>query len=66
MAGDVPATGVLCFVEADWPLVGGAFTIQGTHVVWPKRLAKLLAAQRQGGLDVAALRATIAASFPAA
>ncbi len=23
---DVPVTGVLCFIDADWPLIGGAFT----------------------------------------
>jgi len=38
----LPVTGVLCFVEADWPLIGGAFTTRGIHAVWPKRLRKLL------------------------
>lgn len=26
---DIPVHGVLCFVEADWPLIGGAFTTRG-------------------------------------
>ena len=35
---DVPIHGVLCFVEADWPLIGGAFRTRGVEVMWPKRL----------------------------
>lgn len=35
---DVPVTGVLCFIDADWPLLGGAFTIRGVEVLWPKKL----------------------------
>ena len=42
VVGDLPVTGALCFVEADWPLIGGAFTTRGVHALWPKRLAKLL------------------------
>lgn len=34
----VPLTGVLCFIESDWPLFGGDFTTQGVMVTWPKRL----------------------------
>jgi hypothetical protein len=35
---DVPVHGVLCFVEADWPLIGGAFRTSGVEVTWPKKL----------------------------
>ncbi|GAA2725715.1 hypothetical protein GCM10009866_22010 [Cellulomonas aerilata] len=28
---DVPCRGVLCFVEAKWPLLGGSFVIDGVH-----------------------------------
>ena len=35
---DVPVHGVLCFVEADWPLIGGSFTTRGVEALWPKRL----------------------------
>ena len=52
----------LCFVEADWPLIGGAFTTRGVHVLWPKRLAKLLTESR-GPLDVAMASGTLAARF---
>jgi len=34
----VPVHGIHCFVEADRPLLGGAFTTRGVEVLWPKRL----------------------------
>lgn len=61
--GDVPVTGALCFVEADWPLVGGVFATRGIHVLWPKRLAKVLAEETAGDVDVAALRESVASRF---
>ena len=39
---DVPVQGVLCFVDADWPLIGGSFTVQGISVMWPKKLKAML------------------------
>ena len=36
---DVPVRGVLCFVQADWPLIGGDFMVRDVAVVWPKRRA---------------------------
>lgn len=62
VVGDMPVTGVLCFVEADWPLIGGAFTTRDVHVLWPKRLAKLLT-EAEGSLDVPATREALAAHF---
>jgi hypothetical protein len=35
---EVPVRGVLCFVEADWPLMGGSFTTRDVAVLWPKKL----------------------------
>ncbi|MEV4989941.1 NERD domain-containing protein [Pseudarthrobacter sp. LMD1-1-1.1] len=61
--GDVPVTGALCFVDADWPLIGGAFTTRGVHIVWPKRLAKLLTEDTGGDVDVAAVRESVASRF---
>ncbi len=51
LVGDVPVTGALCFIEADWPLIGGAFSTQGVHVLWPKRLAKVLTEHTAGDVD---------------
>ncbi len=65
VVADVPVAGTLCFVEADWPLIGGAFVTRGVHVLWPKRLAKLLA-QAEGRVDVASVREALAAHFKAA
>ncbi|MEN2745438.1 nuclease-related domain-containing protein [Sinomonas halotolerans] len=60
---DVPVMGVLCFVEADWPLIGGSFSTRGVHVLWPKRLVRLLAQQDEGDVDVPAIREAIAGRF---
>ena len=64
--GDLPAIGALCFVEADWPLIGGAFTTRDVRVLWPKKLAKTLSEETEGVIDVAAVRATLAGYFTAA
>lgn len=29
----LPANGVLRFLEADWPLIGGRFSVDGVHVL---------------------------------
>lgn len=39
---DIPVHGVLCFIEADWPLIGGAITIDGVRVLWPKATYALI------------------------
>jgi hypothetical protein len=38
LGSQVPIHGVLCFVDADWPLVGGSFTTRDVAVLWPKKL----------------------------
>lgn len=66
VVGDLPVTGALCFVEADWPLIGGAFTTRDVHVLWPKRLARLLTRAGDGALDLAATRKDLASHFKSA
>lgn len=64
---DVPAMGVLCFLDADWPLLGGSFAVDGISVVWPKALYQRLGAL--GPLDgeaIAQLHRVLAAAFPVA
>lgn len=34
---DVPLSGMLVFLDADWPLIGGAFVTQQVTVLWPKK-----------------------------
>lgn len=60
---DLPVTGALCFVAADWPLIGGAFATRGVHVLWPKRLAKFLSEMGEGVVDVASVREVLASRF---
>lgn len=45
VVGDATAVrGALCFIEADWPLVGGAFITRGIDVLWPRMLYPKLTA----------------------
>lgn len=63
----VPVRGVLCFVEADWPLLGGSFQIRGIDVLWPRRLVAAIGAP--GPLlegDVARAGSRLAGRFPIA
>ncbi len=62
VVGDVPVVGSLCFVEADWPLIGGAFATRGVQVLWPKRLVKLLV-EAEGTVEVPSVREALAAHF---
>jgi len=69
----LPVTAALCFVAAEWPLFGGSFTTRGVHVLWPKRLAQLVAAEPKtrgpetpAPVDVASVHARIARAFPPA
>lgn len=38
VGSEAPVHGVLCFVEADWPLIGGSFMTRDVSVLWPKKL----------------------------
>lgn len=60
---DVAIVGALCLVEADWPLIGGFFSTREVHVLSPRRLAKCLAEEQSGEVDVAAVAARIASRF---
>lgn len=52
IVGDAaPIHDVLCFVEADWPLIGGSFTTRGVEALWPKRLYPKLKASGPLALD---------------
>lgn len=64
---EVAVLGVLCFVEADWPLIGGSFSTRGVEVLWPKKLAKQL--QLPGDLtepEIEQVHRSLAAAFPPA
>ncbi len=64
---DVPVRGMLCFVDADWPLFGGSFTIDAVDVLWPKKAAERLTAA--GPIDphaVDEMHRALASAFPVA
>lgn len=64
---EVPVRGVLCFIEADWPLFGGDFTINGIDVMWPKKLYPMLEADGPVSPDsIERLHRTLATAFPSA
>ncbi|WP_460628178.1 nuclease-related domain-containing protein [Intrasporangium mesophilum] len=63
----VPVQGILCFVEADWPLVGGAFTTRSVQALWPKLLyPKLRAGGSLSGEALAEVHRRLAHALPAA
>jgi hypothetical protein len=64
---DVPIHGMLCFVDADWPLIGGSFTTAGIDVLWPKKATEKITAGGSVTNEVAAaLHRHLASTFPPA
>jgi hypothetical protein len=64
---EVPVTGMLVFVDADWPLFGGDFTTNGIKILWPKKATELIL--KPGSLvedQVTDLHRVLAAAFPPA
>lgn len=64
---DVPVHPVLCFLGADWPLVGGSFVTRGVDVLWPKKLTSRL--REPGGMrcrEIEDVHAHLAQRFPPA
>lgn len=49
----VPVQGVLCFIDAEWPVIGGDVSVAGVAVLWPGKLAGLFA--QPGQLDQATI-----------
>jgi hypothetical protein len=65
VGASIPVAGVLCFLEADWPLIGGSFTTRGVEVLWPKKLCSRLTAV--GSItEVDDLHRTLASALPSA
>ncbi|WP_232333607.1 hypothetical protein [Agromyces laixinhei] len=63
--GNVPVTGALCFVAADWPLFGGSFIVQGVHALWPRKLTDRIVGAA-GDVKVAQVAEVLTAHFPSA
>lgn len=64
---DVSITGMLVFVEADWPLFGGDFVTQGVSVLWPKKATEhILKPGSLVGDQITELHRALANAFPPA
>lgn len=66
VGNDVPVTGVLCFIDADWPLIGGAFTTREVDVLWPRKLYPRLTGSAAPKVDVSVLHQRLADALPRA
>jgi len=66
VGSDIPVRGILCFVDADWPLLGGDFGVRGVRVVWPRRLIKEVLRASPPTMDAATVARVLAAAFPRA
>lgn len=67
LGASTPVHGMLCFVDGDWPLIGGSFTIEELHVLWPRKAQEHLT--RAGPLtrdQIQTLHASLATAFPPA
>lgn len=63
----VRVRGMLAFIDAEWPLLGGYVRIRETDVVWPGNADQIVASH--GSLtevDVERIHTTLARVFPAA
>ena len=64
---DLPVRGMLCFVGADWPLIGGSFMTAGVDVLSPKKAAQRIcepAVLSTGATTT--IHAVLATAFPVA
>lgn len=67
IGADIPVHGVLCFVEADWPLIGGSFITRGVEALRPKKLYPKLKSDGPITSDaIGEMCRTLAAALPPA
>lgn len=62
---DTPVRGALCFIDADWLLIGGSFTTRSLQALWPRKQYSQL--QAEGPLTaeaVAEVHVTLARKLP--
>jgi hypothetical protein len=65
--GEIALRGMLCFVDADWPLIGGEFAINDVDVLWPKKAAeRILLGAALSADEVSRIHHCLAARFPSA
>lgn len=64
--GELPVSGALCFIDADWPLFETAFKLRDVYATSPRRLTKLITGDAAGSLDPTRTAAYLAHVFPPA
>lgn len=65
--GQTPIRGMLCFIDAAWPLIGGSFSTSGIDVVWPNKIAeRLKTTQSLDNDEIRAVHEALAQYFPIA
>ena len=63
----IPVSAMLCILDADWPIFGGAFTVDGVQVVWPKRACDVIeTGHRLGTGQINDVHQQLSEAFPAA
>ena len=63
----IPTFGMLCFVEADWPLLGGDLMFDNVEVLWPRKaVSRVTSAGSFGGDEIEAVFRALAVGFPPA
>lgn len=62
---DVPVYGALCFVDADWPLLGRGFSVNEVFVGWPDLVAERAAQVASVGIDVPQVATALSRAFRA-
>ena len=63
----VPVAGMLCVLDADWPIFGGAFTVDDVQVVWPKKACDIIeTGHRLGSQQIHDVHAQLSEAFPSA
>lgn len=63
----IPVSALLCILDADWPIFGGAFTVDGVQVVWPKKACDIIeTGHRLGAAQVNDIHQQLAETFPTA
>ncbi len=65
--GELSVRGVLCFLDAEWPLIGGAFSIREVDVLWPKKLVERISTGTElAEARIDPLHRLLATAFPLA
>ncbi|WP_134772995.1 hypothetical protein [Ornithinimicrobium flavum] len=62
----VDVRSVLCFVEADWPLLGGDFVVRDVTVTWRGSWRPRWRPRSADRREIAAVYGRLAGAFPAA